>query len=749
MEIASRRVLASSRSKAGRPRISVRLRILTAILVPALAALAGCGGPSAMTGISNGEFTVYPGVAAIDTNCAGCNSGAGQQFSAAFTGGGAARVTWSVSGGDPTAGPGTISSTGRYTPPAYLTTDKAMVTVTAALASNPASKVSSTLTLTPGFLQPLTPENVALGSGASVIITGYVAEAGGSTDIRFTLNGQGTLGATSCARNGQAYTRCAVTYTAPAAISATSDTYIVASIDSSASRESTVILLNPEGVDSNPAGHQQQLDAPVYLGSSGGNNNDYDTRNGQIVDCCSGTLGALVQNSGGARFLLSNNHVLARSDQAGFGELIVQPGMIEDSCTPYGQPGAAISPVGALSGFVPIKSSQTNVDAAIAQVNTGSVSAGGSILELGSRQANGKLAAAPPGVSSTGGKGESAALNMTVAKSGRTTGLTCANVSAVALDVQVSYFTNCAETDAYYTKTFTGQIGIAGNQFSDAGDSGALVVDASNAEPVGLYFAGGVDAANVGQAVASPAGEVLGELGSYAGSGGGFTFVGGADHPVSCLNYGNATTGAAQARSLNSVELDRVEQAIAQARMLVNTSSGILGVATGKSSDRAGEAGIVVYVDPGLNPVVPVTINGVRTTVIPATARQVAAGAAPQSLAEAGVSIPLSATALGQAIAAKQRIARSLMKQNPAFFGVGVGQSLDSPKEAALVIYVDRNRVPSQLPATLGGLRTRYVIMERLHVTRAYLSPTPARNHCVPHAALVKSDPFGLLNLFR
>ena len=46
---------------------------------------------------------------------------------------------------------------------------------------------------------------------------------------------------------------------------------------------------------------------------------------------------------------------------------------------------------------------------------------------------------------------------MTVAKSGRTTGLTCASVSTVSLDVEVSYYTNCAETDPYYTKTYTNQ----------------------------------------------------------------------------------------------------------------------------------------------------------------------------------------------------------------------------------------------------------------------------------------------------
>ena len=164
---------------------------------------------------------------------------------------------------------------------------------------------------------------------------------------------------------------------------------------------------------------------------------------------------------------------------------------------------------------------------------------------MGARQPDGTLAAAPPGISSTGGKGETATLQMKVAKSGRTTGLTCGGISAVDLDVTVDYYLDCAETRPYLTKTFTNQLGISGNQFSDAGDSGALVVDAANAEPVGLYFAGGTDASGVSQGVANPGARRADELGAQAG-GASYTFVGGADHAVSCLNYGDSTVTAAQ-----------------------------------------------------------------------------------------------------------------------------------------------------------------------------------------------------------
>jgi hypothetical protein len=395
-----------------------------------------------------------------------------------------------------------------------------------------------------------------------------------------------------------------------------------------------------------------------------------------------------------------------------------------------------------LSGWLPLSSKQTNADAAIAQVTSRAVDSSGSILELGGRQADGTLAAAPPGVSSTSGRGEAATLDLQVAKSGRTTGLTCGSISALDVDVTVDYFLDCAETRPYLTKSFTHQLGMSGNQFSDAGDSGALVVDAANAEPVGLYFAGGTDILGVSQGVANPATDVLKELSELTG--GSYTFVGAADHAVSCISYGDNTIAAAQARTLNDAETARAQQALAQARMLVNSAAGVLGVATGKSSDHPGEAAVILYTDESRTVNAPSTVDGVRTVVIPTTARAVAYGSAPQTPFESYAS-SLSGAVLAQAVAIKNQAAANLMRQNPAFFGVGVGQSLDSPREAALVIYMDRNRIPAQLPVTVDGLRVRYIAMDRLHVTRSYEAAAPSRLHCTAHTPAR----FDLLNAAR
>jgi hypothetical protein len=747
----------------------VCLRSVAVFAAPVLLLMAGCSIGRVAATSANATFSISPGTAQLDTNCTGCNSAtalgsAALQFSATLAAGGPASVTWSIYGGDAVSGPGKMTSAGQYSPPTYLTADRVQVLVTATLNGNPAIAATSILTITPGFLQPLSPENAAVAAGGSVTVTAYLAEAGGAAGINFSLadsangsgGGVGTLGQTSCQHDRQSFTSCTVTYAAPAVVAANGATYVVATVGTSASRTAAALLLNSFGVSSNPAAHQSLMPLALQLGSSGGNINDYGTSGNQIVNCCSGTLGALIEDSTHRQYLLSNNHVLARSDQASVGEAIVQPGLIDNNCTPN---GTGISTMATLTGWLPLSSHSTNADAAIAAVALRSIDTTGSILELGTRQPDGSLASAPPGISSTNGKGETAALEMKIAKSGRTTGLTCGSITAVDLDVTVDYFHDCAETQPYLTKTFTDQLAVSGNSFSDAGDSGALLVDTTNAEPVGLFFAGGNDADGVSQGVASPAPEVLAELSAQLNGGSSsYSFVGAADHPVSCLNYGSNTVAATQARSLTAQQMAIARQAVIEARALVNPLAGILGVATGKSNDHPGEAAIVFYTDQAMTPGIPATIGGVRTMAIPTTAHTFSAGLTPlnAALSDSGgqylsgaITAPISVAGLNAAIAVKHQFARTLLRRDSGFFAVGVGQSLDNPREAALVLYVDRRHVANHLPQTIGGLRTRYVVMDRLHVTRSYASPAPSGLHCLPHAAPANPASVGLSGLFR
>ncbi len=109
-----------------------------------------------------------------------------------------------------------------------------------------------------------------------------------------------------------------------------------------------VLTLLPQrfaAADNGPE-HQQEQTRPIRLGTSGGNINDSSTN-----FCCGGTLGALVQNSNG-QYILSNNHVLAGTNNALLGEEIIQPGLIDQYpvCLPD-----ANDAVAHLTGFVAIK----------------------------------------------------------------------------------------------------------------------------------------------------------------------------------------------------------------------------------------------------------------------------------------------------------------------------------------------------------------------------------------------------------
>lgn len=173
-----------------------------------------------------------------------------------------------------------------------------------------------------------------------------------------------------------------------------------------------------------------------------------------------GTFGALVKDGSGL-YVLSNNHVLADEGQLSAGAAIYQPGLLDGG-------NARTDQIAALTRFVPLRTDSNNqVDCAIAEALKASL-VSRDVLYIGPPQGVGQ-----------------AALDMIVHKFGRTTSYTVGRVSSVDTDVTVQY-----ETGQY---TFESQIIIVGtnNQaFSDAGDSGSLILERSTQMAVGLLFAG-------------------------------------------------------------------------------------------------------------------------------------------------------------------------------------------------------------------------------------------------------------------
>jgi hypothetical protein len=180
--------------------------------------------------------------------------------------------------------------------------------------------------------------------------------------------------------------------------------------------------------------------------------------NNQIV--MAGTFGAVVKDRSGS-YILSNNHVLADENRLQNGAAIFQPGLLDNG-------NLATDQIAALTKFITLDIQQPNtVDCAIAKATNQSLISS-DILYIG----------APQGAAD-------AAIDMSVHKFGRTTGYTVGLVTSVDTDVTVQYDIGIL--------TFTGQIIVVATgtkSFSDAGDSGSLILQRGTNKAIALLFAG-------------------------------------------------------------------------------------------------------------------------------------------------------------------------------------------------------------------------------------------------------------------
>lgn len=225
---------------------------------------------------------------------------------------------------------------------------------------------------------------------------------------------------------------------------------------------------------------QQKKNRPLKIGVSAGH-----------VKITAGTLGAFVRDpKTGATMILSNNHVLANENKAKAGDAIIQPGHFDGGTDPADR-------IATLTRFIKLKRTAPNlVDAAVATLLSGIEFDPKTLAGLG-----GKLA----GVSPDAFLDEGTA----VGKVGRTTGTTKGRVTAFELD-------NVGVTYGVGLLFFNDQIEIEGaddGPFSQGGDSGSLIVDASR-KAVGLLFAGGDTGGSNGKGLtyANPIHTVLSQL---------------------------------------------------------------------------------------------------------------------------------------------------------------------------------------------------------------------------------------------
>lgn len=346
--------------------------------------------------------------------------------------------------------------------------------------------------------------------------------------------------------------------------------------------------------------HKLLAPRPVPCGISGGNINDRGT-----AFCCGGTLGALVSD-GTLQYILSNNHVLAKTNNASIGDDVIQPGLIDQSPTCFQDVNDAVAD---LSAFVPINfkakgSTPLNqVDAAIAEVRPNKVDSSGTILDIGQVAAGDGVGAVP---------------GMAVAKSGRTTGFTQGKVTAVNVTVDIKYDgRRCGGGSG--TARFVGQIAIQDGPggtpapFSAAGDSGSLIAQdgVSCRGAVGLLFAG-----SSSTTIGNPIGQVLGQLGK--------TMVGDSSCTPSVAGSAAPSTstaavpqGASRRQIANIAVASDVKERHSQALFNI---AGVVGHGVGLSDTDPEDVVIEVYVEAASDQVrrqIPAALEGIPVRIVP------------------------------------------------------------------------------------------------------------------------------------
>lgn len=533
----------------------------------------GCGGGSGGGGGSLPQpqpaaVEIFPATATIPV-------ATNQPFGAVAIGTTSTAVSWSAT-------VGTIDQSGDYTAPSTVPAG-GVAKVTATSVSSPSASAIATVTIT---TQPvtltITPTSATVKAGLSQLFT---AQVGGTTNnlVNWTVSvSPGDTTYPGSIAGGS--------YSAPAPVIG-SHTYVIDAVstaDPTKTASATVTVI--------PLENQQQQAFPIKLGTSG--------VNGDAGDCCSGTLGSLLTDQNGKQYILSNNHILGRVGTAKVGEPVVQPGFVDTFCD-FTQSNT----VAHFTAAPPIASS--NVDAAIAEVVPGAVDNQGKIIGLGGIASDGSYIASPPANTTI-----DPAIGMGAAKSGRTTGLSCGTVVAVDGNIIVDLRADCGNpTDRQLL--FSGQV-VIDNSLVRPGDSGSLIVDAATSRPLGLVA--GLSSSGV-YTTANPAREVLSALGTATGLK--FTFVGGAEHAVSCTPASTTQAARADEESIaaNLISWEEIARAMAvneRHRSEILLDPAVVGIAVGRSELRLHTAAILVFVEKGktLSSPLPTTLEGVEVRIV-------------------------------------------------------------------------------------------------------------------------------------
>lgn len=690
-----------------------------------IASLAICSWFISCGGSSNGSSGTPPPTASSVTvapAAVSLNKGGSQTFTATVNGTMDQSVFWEIVEATPKTGDSThgfISNGGVYVAPSTVPSP-ANLTIKAVSGADPAKSGTATVTIQAG---PATSVSITGGSNqvSTFGSTQFVATVTGNLNVAVAWQVNGVTGGGPqtgvISTSGLFKAPNAVPVLASGNNSGQTSQVVVTAISQAdtTAMDSVLVTIVP------PQQNAQGANSP--LGVSGGNAKDSSTVSGQTL-CCGGTLGALVSR-GSNLYILSNNHTIARSDSATVGDPIVQPGLIDNNC--------AVPPtVATLSQFFNMETGPTpKIDAALARINSGAVDTTGTILQLGATASNPPVNGPPHA-----GSGVAPTVSRAVAKSGRSTGLTCSSIFSIQATVSVAYQKGCA-TGSTFNVSFTNQVDITNNGFSAEGDSGSLIVTEDTADPVALLYAG-----SRSDTVGNPISDVLNGLADPANPQSKPVIVGDSSptgHTVAACSLPGpqSRTAARLAVERVAISAEAIQGALNArdahlAELMAHPEMQAVGVGT--SYDNSGEPAILLFVTRGQpRSNLPAQIDGMRTRIVEAdlfSRRGAVTAAESATLEESAVPpqlvYPISDAELARAKIVHAAHAEEWMKKG-GVQGVGIGSSADAPGEAALVIFLIRGVARDAIPPVLDGLRTRVRESSRF---RAGFGDAPGKRGC-------------------
>ncbi len=632
------------------------------------------------------------------------NKGGMQAFTATVNGVTDQSVFWEIIEATPKSGDSThgfISTGGVYVAPTAVPSPPS-VTIKAVSGADPTKSGTATVTLQAG---PTTSVSIIGGSGSVPTFgsTQFIATVTGNANTAVTWQVNGVTGGGS--QTGTISTTGL--FKAPNSVpvltsgnnSGQTTQVVVTAISQAdaAAADSVLVVIVP------PQQNAQGANSP--LGVSGGNAKDSSTISGQTF-CCGGTLGALVSR-GSNQYILSNNHVLARSDTGtagtpAVGDPIVQPGLIDNNCS--------VPPtVATLSQFFNLESGPApRIDAALAQINAGAVDTTGRIMQL-----SGTLSNPPTDGPPHAGSGVAPTVGRAVAKSGRSTGLTCSSIFSIQTSISVEYQKGCG-TGSIFNTSFSNQVDVANNGFTAEGDSGSLIVTQDTADPVALFFAG-----STSDAVGNPISDVLNGLADPVNPQSKPVIVGTTAHPVAACSLPGPQ--AAMAARLAAQKVIPSNDALVQATTARDAHAAELmahpevqAVGVDASYDNPAEPAILLFVTKGQPRTnLPAQVESVRTRIIEGelfshrgVLSSEQSAALEQSMAPLQLVYSISDAEVARAKVVHTAHVDELMKM-AGVQGVGITSSVDSPGEAALMIFLIRGVAHDTIPPVIDGLRTR------------------------------------------